>query len=112
MTKRILSLSFLSFNAVLTKILDREETSCLVCRTLGNFTLSIEGVKAGILFIELQEGFKVSLRSKGNFPVNKLAAEFGGGGHTNASGIRIRNGKMGDYISKILNKAEEYSERN
>jgi phosphoesterase RecJ-like protein len=80
--------------------------------TFVNFTLSIEGVKAGILFIELQEGFKVSLRSKGNFPVNKLAAEFGGGGHTNASGIRIRNGKMGDYISKILNKAVEYSERN
>jgi phosphoesterase RecJ-like protein len=80
--------------------------------TFVNFTLSIEGVKAGILFIELQEGFKVSLRSKGNIPVSKLAAEFGGGGHTNAAGIRIRNGKMGDYISKILNKAEEYSERN
>jgi nanoRNase/pAp phosphatase (c-di-AMP/oligoRNAs hydrolase) len=41
-----------------------------------------------------------------------LAAEFGGGGHINAAGIRIQNGKMDDYIPVILKKSEEYSERN
>ncbi|OGU71068.1 MAG: exopolyphosphatase [Ignavibacteria bacterium RBG_16_34_14] len=80
--------------------------------TFVNINLSIEGVKIGLLFIELKEGFKVSLRSKGNIPVNKLAAEFGGGGHINAAGIRIHNGKMEDYIPIILKKSEEYSERN
>jgi len=80
--------------------------------TFVNFSLSVEGVKLGILFIELKEGFKVSLRSKGNIPVNMLAAEFGGGGHINAAGIRIHNGKMDDYIPVILKKSEEYSERN
>jgi phosphoesterase RecJ-like protein len=80
--------------------------------TFVNFSLSVEGVKLGILFIELKEGFKVSLRSKGNIPVNMLAAEFGGGGHINAAGIRIQNGKMDDYIPVILKKSEEYSERN
>ncbi len=79
--------------------------------TFVNFNLSIEGVKVGILFIELKEGFKVSLRSKGNIPVNKIAAEFGGGGHTNAAGIRIQNGMMENYIPVILKKSEEYSER-
>jgi len=80
--------------------------------TFVNFNLSIEGINIGLLFIELKEGFKVSLRSKGNIPVNKLAAEFGGGGHINAAGIRIHNGKMEDYIPIILKKSEEYSERN
>jgi phosphoesterase RecJ-like protein len=73
-----------------------------------NFSLSVENVKIGILFIELNNGFKVSFRSKGNIPINKLASEFGGGGHINAAGTRISNGKLNEYISIILKKAEEY----
>ena len=73
-----------------------------------NYTLSIENVILGMLFIELKNGFKVSFRSKGNIPVNKLAGEFGGGGHTNAAGARFFNLSMQDYIPKILQKAEEY----
>jgi phosphoesterase RecJ-like protein len=76
-----------------------------------NFSLAIEKIKIGILFIELKKGFKVSFRSKGSIPVNKLAAEFGGGGHTNAAGLRILEGKMEDFISKILLKSKEYLER-
>ncbi|RPI73893.1 MAG: bifunctional oligoribonuclease/PAP phosphatase NrnA [Ignavibacteriales bacterium] len=79
--------------------------------TFVNFALSVEGVKLGILFIELKDGFKVSLRSKGRIPVNKLAAEFGGGGHLNASGIRLKNESMNKFISIILQKAEDYLER-
>lgn len=73
-----------------------------------NYTLSIEGVKIGLFFLELSDGFKVSLRSKGKIPVNKLAAEYGGGGHLNASGLRLRNKKMDDYIQEIINRAEFY----
>ncbi len=75
-----------------------------------NLTLSIEKVKIGLLFIELKQGFKVSFRSKGNIAVNKLASEFGGGGHTNAAGLRIFNEKVEDFIPKILSKSEEYLE--
>ncbi len=73
-----------------------------------NYTLSIENVVLGMLFIELKNGFKVSFRSKGNIPVNKLAGEFGGGGHTNAAGARFFNSSMQEYIPKILLMAEEY----
>jgi phosphoesterase RecJ-like protein len=76
-----------------------------------NFILSIEGVILGLLFIELKNGFKVSFRSKGNLPVNKLAAEFGGGGHLNASGARFRDRMMQEMMPKILNKAELYSNK-
>ncbi len=72
-----------------------------------NFILSIEGVKLGMLFIELKSGFKVSFRSKGKLPVNKLAGIFGGGGHTNASGVRFKDSKMQEMIPKILSEAEK-----
>jgi phosphoesterase RecJ-like protein len=73
-----------------------------------NFILSVEGVRLGILFIELKNGFKVSFRSKGLIPVNKLAGEFGGGGHLNAAGARFRDSEMQNMIPKILQEAENY----
>jgi len=79
---------------------------------LVNYTLSVEGVVIGLMFMELKEGFKVSFRSKGTIPINKLAGEFGGGGHINAAGARIHNAKLEEYISKILNKTEEYLKSN
>ncbi|MCX8105411.1 MAG: bifunctional oligoribonuclease/PAP phosphatase NrnA [Ignavibacterium album] len=74
-----------------------------------NYNLSIENVVIGLLFIELKNGFKVSFRSKGNIPVNKLASEFGGGGHTNASGARFFDRQMTDeIINQILSRAAAY----
>jgi phosphoesterase RecJ-like protein len=77
-----------------------------------NFSLSIENVKVGLLFIELKEGFKVSFRSKGQIPVNKLAQEFGGGGHTNAAGLRIYDKNLSDYLQTILERAKKYINKN
>ena len=73
-----------------------------------NYVLSIANVKIGVLFIELKKGFKVSFRSKGNIKVNKLAEEFGGGGHINAAGTRMFKQNLDDEINKILNRAEKY----
>jgi phosphoesterase RecJ-like protein len=73
-----------------------------------NHSLSVENVRLGLLFIELKNGFKVSFRSKGNLPVNKLAGDFGGGGHINAAGARFHNSEMKDFIPIIINKAQEY----
>ncbi|MHB1687781.1 MAG: DHH family phosphoesterase [Ignavibacteriaceae bacterium] len=76
-----------------------------------NFSLSVEGVKIGLLFIELNEGFKVSFRSKGTIPVNKLAAEFGGGGHINAAGARVFNHNLSELLPEILKKTEGYLDK-
>jgi phosphoesterase RecJ-like protein len=73
-----------------------------------NFILSIEGVKLGILFIELKNGFKISFRSKGKTPVNKLAGLFGGGGHVNAAGARFRDADMSKMIPEILNESKNF----
>jgi len=73
-----------------------------------NYIISIEGVKLGMLFIELKNGFKVSFRSKGKIPANKLAGVFGGGGHLNAAGARFRDAEMTGMIPKILKEAEDF----
>lgn len=55
---------------------------------LVNYTLSINNMVMGAFFHEREKGkTKVSLRSKGKFPVNLIAQQyFDGGGHKNASG--------------------------
>jgi len=50
----------------------------------------IRGVSVSILFTELQPGkFKISLRSKGNIDVERVARSLGGGGHRNAAACRL-----------------------
>ncbi|MBN1880622.1 MAG: bifunctional oligoribonuclease/PAP phosphatase NrnA [Deltaproteobacteria bacterium] len=50
----------------------------------------VAGVKVAVLFRELPEGgYKVSFRSRSNLDVSRVAAQFGGGGHTNASGCTV-----------------------
>lgn len=52
-----------------------------------NLPLSIKGVVFAALFVENDGLVKVSLRSRGEFPVNMVSKEFfNGGGHTNAAG--------------------------
>ena len=67
-----------------------------------DFPLSIEGVMVAVSIMESKlNTYKVSFRSKGNFNVNKVAAEFGGGGHVNASGCVVC-GFYEDVKDKIL----------
>lgn len=52
-----------------------------------NIPLSIEGVVFSVFMREEQDKIKLSFRSQGTFPANKVAADlFGGGGHLNAAG--------------------------
>jgi phosphoesterase RecJ-like protein len=61
---------------------ETEDTSDIV-----NELLRIDGVRLAVFFKELPgDRTKLSLRSKGDLDVNRLAASFGGGGHTNAAG--------------------------
>lgn len=52
-----------------------------------NIPFSVKGVRLAVLFVEKKDRIKVSFRSRGNFPVNRIAAEhYQGGGHINAAG--------------------------
>lgn len=76
-----------------------------------NFTtypMSIDGVKAGILFLEMENGVKISFRSKGDIPINMLAQEFGGGGHMNAAGARIFDRDLSAVEKDVLHAAKKF----
>jgi phosphoesterase RecJ-like protein len=70
--------------------------------------MKVKGVVIGLLFYELNNGFKISFRSIGDIPVNKLAGDFGGGGHLNAAGTRLTGENMEDYINKVVERAADY----
>jgi phosphoesterase RecJ-like protein len=86
------------------------ETGTTVVDT-DNFTtypMSVDGVQVGLLFNELDDGMKISFRSKGSIPINDLAKEFGGNGHLNAAGARLTGVKLEDTIHRVLAQAEKY----
>lgn len=69
--------------------------------------LATDGVRVVLLFKELDGGrVKVSLRSKGGLDVHALAAEFGGGGHRNASGIVLQGG-LEETSERVVARAAE-----
>ena len=79
-----------------------------------NFTMypmSVGGVVAGILFLELQDGVKMSLRSRGDIPINELAKEFAGNGHRNAAGARLYNVSLDTLRSRVVLAAEKYIQK-
>lgn len=52
-----------------------------------NIPFAVKGIRFTALFVEKKDRIKVSFRSRGSFPVNKIAAEhYHGGGHINAAG--------------------------
>jgi phosphoesterase RecJ-like protein len=58
---------------------------------LINQPLTVKTIVAAVLFKEIgPDDWRVSMRSKGAIDVNAVAREFGGGGHTNASGCSAR----------------------
>jgi phosphoesterase RecJ-like protein len=68
-----------------------------------NIPLSIKGVDFSVFMREEESRVKVSLRSQGTFPANKVAADlFNGGGHLNAAG-----GETSSLLSDMIIKFEE-----
>ncbi len=52
-----------------------------------NIPFAVKGVLFTALFIEKKDLIRISFRSRGSFPVNKVASEhYRGGGHVNAAG--------------------------
>lgn len=79
----------------------------LEAEDLVTYPRSIRGVKVAILFKETADGrVKVSLRGKGEVPVNRIAARFGGGGHANAAGCEVK-GTLDEATVGVLSVVSE-----
>lgn len=78
---------------------------------LVNYPLSIKNIVFSALLIENTDYVKVSLRSTGNFPANKICEKyFNGGGHINAAGgksyatLSQTEDKFVEIIQKLQNE--------
>lgn len=70
---------------------------------LVNLPLSIDGVLFSVFMREDPDKIKISLRSQGTFPANKVSADlFNGGGHLNAAG-----GESYTTLEEAVRKFEE-----
>jgi phosphoesterase RecJ-like protein len=74
----------------------------------SSFVMTIQNVLVGIVLVELPDCIKVSLRSKGDIPINELARSIGGGGHKNASGATVLNMNLKELNELIIKKAEDF----
>ncbi|MGH7681296.1 MAG: DHH family phosphoesterase [Candidatus Eiseniibacteriota bacterium] len=66
------------------------------------FAKSLNGARVGVLIQEIAPGeVRLSFRSDGTLDVNEIAGRFGGGGHRNAAGARVR-GDLGSVRGAVL----------
>jgi phosphoesterase RecJ-like protein len=76
------------------------------CEGLVNYALSMADVQVAIFFRELLDGrYRISLRSKGEVNVSRVAEHFGGGGHKCASGFSI-DGPLAVAVSRVVERLQ------
>lgn len=79
----------------------------MAAEDLVTYPRSLDGVKVAMLLREEAPGMvKVSLRGKGEVPVNRIATRFGGGGHDNAAGCTVA-GSLEEVTTIMLGAVRE-----
>jgi phosphoesterase RecJ-like protein len=92
-----------------SRFLEETGASAADGENLINRARGIEGVQAAILFREGEAPgeFRCSFRSKGVVDVRSVAAQFGGGGHRNASGCRATAPDFPTLLTDIVTRVEK-----
>jgi phosphoesterase RecJ-like protein len=86
---------------VTKKMFEETDTSPDDIEHFVEFPRIMKDIKVSVLFREIaKDHYKVSLRSKDEINVAKVASLFGGGGHKNASGFKINKELM--TLKKLL----------
>jgi phosphoesterase RecJ-like protein len=87
------------------RMLRETETFSDEAEGLVQYALSLDGVKAAVILLELAAGVKASFRSRGDCAVNGWAARFGGGGHANAAGAFLDGRTLTRALKEIVDGA-------
>ncbi len=72
---------------------------------LTDYPRALEGVEVALVFRIVHDGIKVSFRSNGAVDVNRLARNFGGGGHVRASGALV-GGTLEEVRERVVAAAK------
>jgi bifunctional oligoribonuclease and PAP phosphatase NrnA len=83
--------------------MERVTASVEDCEGVANHLIGIAGIEAAVFLRELpgHNQFRLSLRSRGNVDVSKVAEVFGGGGHQSASGCSME-GSLSDVTGRVV----------
>jgi bifunctional oligoribonuclease and PAP phosphatase NrnA len=86
---------------------DRLGAELSIAENLVNRLREFQGIRAAVLITEMEDGLiRVSLRSKGNLDVSKIAQSLGGGGHHSAAGLKSKL-PLTELKSRIIRAVEE-----
>ena len=88
---------------------DFERTGALPQDTedLVDYTVSVDGVEVGLLFIEqARGGIKLSARSRKGLDCARLLAQFGGGGHKAAAGAMLPD-PLSEQVPRVLQAVKD-----
>jgi phosphoesterase RecJ-like protein len=67
-----------------------------------NLPRALHSVKVAVFFKETPDGYiKVSLRAKGECDVSHVASKYGGGGHRNAAGYRVKDKGLAEVSEEL-----------
>ncbi|WP_433969020.1 DHH family phosphoesterase [Tunturiibacter gelidiferens] len=93
----------LAWTWVTSEDMDRIGAIAEDCEGVVNYLISIAGVQSAVFLREVANAdqFRLSIRSKGETDVARIAERFGGGGHRNASGCTL-DGPLPVALERIL----------
>jgi phosphoesterase RecJ-like protein len=70
---------------------------------------ALRGIQIAMLFSEGEPGVvRVNLRGEGQRSVVEIAQQFGGGGHSQAAGVRVRNKPIEAVLAEVLAAAQAH----
>lgn len=98
----------LAYSVVTQRMVDDTGASWDDKKGFVNYVLSIEGVKAALLFSEVDDGAKISFRSEADVRVDEWARSFGGGGHRNAAGAYVKRPTFEEVIEEVVEAAPRF----
>lgn len=106
--KALHSLSFIHDAKIVTLSVSRSDIIASGARMedmeeIVDYARALATVEIAIFAIELEEGVRISLRSK-EVDISKVASAFGGGGHKVAAGFTLKQGGVQESIDTILEK--------
>lgn len=82
-------------------------TSPVDVENVVNYGLAVRGISATAFLTELDDGVKVSFRSRDGLSILDLARRFGGGGHARASGATVTGRGMDEMLVEVVREMEK-----
>ena len=77
-------------------------------KNIVNKLLEIVNVKVALMVLEIDGGYKISLRTKGVINLSGISTFYGGGGHKSATGFELKGDNGLKIRDEILNRINNY----